>query len=257
MPESGSYMKGLTGLLLLAVVATGCRKEEDPAEFEKLSFDAGEVLAKLPSGLTGSNDPSAIECIGHIESALDMSAFITSMEVPADAEKSNKESTTDGDEWYWTLFHEGKNFTLYWIFDEDASGKNWSMEIQYGAGPGYDFIDAWESGDGSKGEVKYNFTWSYIDNAESGGDYQESFWQYSWDTDVSGRYMFNRYYESEDPGFNFYLHYELVINPDGSGTIDYFSLDSLFYHAEWDVPGNGSSIYYLGDFLQPGSWTTG
>jgi hypothetical protein len=54
MPESRSYLGGLTGLLLLAVVAAGCKKKEDPAEFEKLSFNAGEVLAKLPAGLTGS-----------------------------------------------------------------------------------------------------------------------------------------------------------------------------------------------------------
>ena len=73
--------------------------------------------------------------------------------------------------------------------------------------------------------------------------------------DDSGIYSFNWYYESEDPEFTYYQHYDLTINPDGSGTFEYYSKDALFYHSAWDLLGNGSSIHYLGDFEQTGSWT--
>lgn len=257
MLKSGFYLEGLTLLLILVVVAAGCNKEDDPPEFQKLSFNAEEVLAKLPAGLTGSSNPSARECIGHIESALDMSDFINSMEGPVDAQRSTKKSATEEDEWYWPWIHEGMDFTLYWTYNEDASVRYWSMDIEYGAGSRYDYIDAWESEDGGDGEVKYYFKWAYIFNGGPVENYEELFWKYTWLTDESGTYSYNWFYESGDPRYDYYIHYVLNVNPDSSGTIDYYSTDLLFYHADWDVSGNGSWRYYLGDIEQSGTWTVG
>jgi len=255
--KTKKYLNGLTGLLVLSIVAVGCKKEVVPAEFESISFDAAEVLEKLPVGLTSSNDASAKECVGFIESALDMTLFIDNMKVPEDAQKSAKKSTSGADEWHWSWHFGGESFTFYWTYDEDASRKNWSMDIQFGAGPRYDYVDAWESKDGGEGEVMYNFTWAYIYSGESMEDYEALFWKYTWELDNSGAYKFNWFYESEDLEYNYYLHYDITINPDGSGTIDYYSMDALFYQSEWDVLGKGSWTYYLGDFEQSGIWTVG
>ena len=46
-------------------------------------------------------------------------------------------------------------------------------------------------------------------------------------------------------------------NADGSGFIDYYLEDVLFYHMEWDALGNGSWVYYLGDSELTGTWTAG
>ncbi len=251
------YLKGLIGLLLLAVVAGGCKKEEEPPAFEKMSFDSQEVLSKLPAGLTSSNDEYAQQCVGFIESAVDMSSFMGNMVPPENAQKSDKKSAMAGDTWSWTWSYGGESFTFYWTYDEDNSKRYWSMDIQFGAGPMYDYIDAWEMKDGSQGEMVYNFNWVYIYGGEPEEDYVDLYWKYTWSVDQSGKYQVHWYYDSSDAEYNYYLHFHIVINPDGSGYIDYYSMDALFYHMEWDALGNGSWVYYIGDSEYSGTWTTG
>jgi len=100
--------------------------------------------------------------------------------------------------------------------------------------------------------VVYSFNWVLI--YEDVDDYEDLHWTYRWSVDASGNYQFEWTYDSNDLEVNYYLKYNIVINEDGSGTLDYYLNDSLFYHIEWDAAGNGSWIYYLGDFTQSGTW---
>ena len=238
--------------LLLVVLFAGCKKDEDeiPEDFAELAFDGQEVLDQLPQGLLNSGDQMAQECVAMIEGALDMSAFQANLIVPDNAVRSSKKAT--GGTWYWSWNYMGELWTFYWTHSEDASKNYWTMQIQYGNGEKYDYITAWEYKDGSGGEVVYSFNWVLI--YEETCDYEDLHWTYRWNVDSSGNFQFEWTCDSDCLEVNYYMNYDIVVNADGSGTLDYYLNDVLFYHIEWDAAGNGSWIYYLGGYTQSGTW---
>jgi hypothetical protein len=249
------FFRGCIVFSLFAILVAGCKKDEEvPPQFEELTFDAQEVIAMLPDGLLASNDPKAQECVEMIEQALDMSAFQDNLVVPDNAVHSAKKSS--GDTWSWTWYYMGETWTFYWAYDEDASKKYWTMEIQFGDGDRYDYITAWEMKDGSAGEVVYSFNWVglYEQNAE---DYVDLHWTYRWEKNSSGTYSFSWTYDSDSTEYDYFMDYNIVIFADGSGTLDYYFYDELFYHMEWDALGNGSWHYYFGSLEESGTWTAG
>ncbi len=248
------YTKGLAGLLLMLFLVNGCKKEDEPPQFEQISFDTQEVLDLLPAGLENSNDQYAQECVGMIETALDMSDFIDNMEVPPEAVKTAKKGTTGTWSWTWDYIG-GEIWTFYWTYDEDNSKMYWTMEIQFGDGPRFDYIEAWEAKDGSAGEVIYNFNWAGIYDGDTG--YVGLFLRITWEMDSSGNYYYSWYWESDTEEYTYLWRYDIVVNADGSGSVDYYLADELYYHMEWDVLGNGSWAYYFGGLETTGFWVAG
>ncbi|MDF1575591.1 MAG: hypothetical protein P1P86_10430 [Bacteroidales bacterium] len=249
-------LRGWVLFFLFAILVTGCNKDEEelPPDFAELSFDDQAVLDRLPDGLLNSTDPKAQECVEMIEEALDMSAFQSNLLVPDNAQRSSKKAS--GETWYWTFSYMGGTWTFYWTFDEDNSMRYWTMEIQFGDGPRYDYITAWENKDGTGGEVVYSFNWVQIYDQEQ-SDYVDLHWTYSWNLDSMGNYYFTWSYDSDGIEYDYYMNYSIVINADGSGELDYYFLDELYYHMEWDAAGNGSWHYYFGGLDETGSWTAG
>lgn len=241
-------------LMLFAIVFSGCKKEEETPEFAELSFDAEEVMGKLPAGLKSSDDQYAQQAVGYVESALDMSSFIDDMNPPDDAVRSSKKAS--GDSWSWTVSDGSMSYTFYWTYEEDNSKSYWTMDIQFGDGPLFNYIYAWETKDGKQGEVEYNFNWVAAYGEEDPGEFEDLYWRYSWVIDGSGNYTFSMKYDSNDPEFDYLTHYDVVVNSDGSGTVDYYFSDEPFYHMDWDAVGNGSWIYYAdGTEFMSGNWT--
>ncbi len=242
--------------MALMLLATACEKKEETPEFQQLSFDSEAVLEKLPDGLMSCTDEYARECVGMIEDALDMSSFLDNMEVPDDAVRSSKKAS--GDTWTWTFSSQGFTWTFYWTYEEDNSKRYWTMDIQFGDGPRYDYIQAWEWKDGHGGEVLYNFNWAYIYEGEAyEEEYDGLFWRYTWEETNDGGYEFRWYYDAADAEFQYFMEYDIIIGSDGSGQIDYYFYDELYYHMEWDVTGAGSWTYYFGDTEMSGSWPAG
>lgn len=241
-------------LLLFALFFTSCDKEEETPEFQSIAFNSEEVLNKLPTGLISSDDTYAQQAVGAIESALDMSSFMDDMTPPDDAERTSKKAS--GDTWSWTVSDGTMSYTFHWSYEEDNSKKYWTMDIQFNDGPLFNYISAWETKDGKQGEVLYNFNWVEAYGEEDPVEYEDLYWRYSWNIDASGKYTFSWDYDSSDPEYEYFLRYEIVVNDDGSGSIDYYSADELFYHMEWDAMGNGSWAYYSdGTETISGSWT--
>jgi hypothetical protein len=180
------------------------------------------------------------------------------MEVPENAQKSAKKSAAAGDTWSWSWNYLGQPFTFYWTYDEDNQKRYWSMDVQYGASDRYNYIDAWEYKDGSGGEVIYNFNWVLLYEYEGDPmDYEDLYWKYTWTLDSSGAYHFDWYWDSSDPEYDYFVHYDITVNADGSGTIDYYSAGVLFYAMLWDALGNGSWTWYFGNSIHTGEWTAG
>lgn len=248
--------RGCIVVFLFAILFAGCNKEGDelPPEFSEFSFDEQEVIDMLPDGLLASNDPKAQECIVMINEALDMSAFQDNLEVPDNAIRSSKKSS--GDTWSWTFSYGGETWTFYWTYSEDGSKEYWDMEIQYGDGDRYDYLTAWVMKDGSAGEVIYSFNWVQLYDQEYMG-YTDLHMTFSWSMDSSGAYHFAWTYEGISTEYDYIMEYSFLINADGSGELDYYYYDQLFYHMEWDAAGNGSWNYYFGGIEESGTWTVG
>jgi len=246
-------------LAAMTLVASGCKKEEDPPdpeEFAALSFDAEQVLEKIPDGLKNSDDEYAQDCYQNIEDALDMSDFIGQMEVPDNAVRTDKKST--GGTWRWTWNYAGQSYTFYWTYEESGGKRWWTMEIQMGSGPRYDYITAWEMMDGSEGEVEYNFEWALIAEGEEYDEGDFVFWRYHWKLDTTGKYTFNWIVDSSDSEYETAWEYDVVVNDDGSGSISYYLMDELFYFWQWNTDGSGSWEYYIdGDVFMSGTWAAG
>lgn len=248
-------MKGFAGIMMISLILFGCGKDEEVnPEFQNMSFDGQEVLDKLPAGLLNSNDEHAEECISMIEDALDMSDFIEDMDVPLGAEKVAKKAS--GDTWKWSVDVQGYLYTFFWTYSEDAAKHYWTMEIQVDGGTKYAYIQAWEYKNGSGGQVKYNFNWTAA--AYGSTEIDDLFWTYSWTLDESENYLFNMTWDADGGSEDYYLSYDVVVNSDGSGFIEYWLRTYLVYEMMWDALGNGTWTYYSGgEELMSGSWTAG
>lgn len=254
--KSTILKRGWIILFLIAILSVRCNKDGDdlPPEFKELSFNDQEVIDKLPDGLLASTDPKAQECVVMIMEAMDMSAFQDNLEVPDNAQRLSKKAT--GDTWTWTFSDGSGTWTFYWTYSEDSSKEYWTMEIQYGEGDRYDYIVAWEMKDGSAGEVVYSFNWVQLYDQEY-MDYVDLHMTFSWSLDGSGAYHFGWTYEGNSSDYEYVMEYSILIKPDGSGELDYYYYDQLFYHMEWDAAGNGSWTYYYVGTQESGSWTAG
>lgn len=240
----------------MALITTACTKEEDPPEeLQKLSFDSEAVLDMVPDGLKNSNDDYAEDCYSFIESAVDMSQFIDNMEVPDNAQKS-KSKAAGAETWQWSWNYGGDSFTFYWSYEESGGKRYWTMDIQYGSGPRYSYIDAWENSDGTGGEVTCNFGWVAAASGEILDENEFLYWRYTWTLDGSGAYHMEYKMDASDDEYDYFIRYEVVINADGSGTVDDYMAGELIYHMEWDVLGNGTWVYYIGgEEYMSGLWT--
>lgn len=251
------FLKGLAGLVLMTMFIVGCSKEEDPPEqFQSLAFDSEAVMDMVPDGLKNCDDDHAQECYSFIESAVDMSQFIDNMEVPDDAQRSLSKAASGAETWQWSWNYGGESFTFYWSYEETGGKRYWTMEIQYNNGPRYNYIDAWENMDGSGGEITYNYGWAGVLSSEPMEEEFLVYWTYSWSLDASGAYHLSFNWNSNEIEYDNYIVYEAVINANGSGNIDYYLMDELYYHMDWDVMGNGSWVYYInGEEYMSDIWT--
>ena len=182
-----------------------------------------------------------------------MTDILDDMEVPDGATKSLSKSSDQA--WQWTWNYGEESFTFYWTYEENSSKRYWTMDIQSGSGPRYNYIDAWETMDGKQGELTYNWGWAAIYGGEELDDTEFIYLKYTWSQDASGAYNLS-YILDGDSEYEVYNRYDCVINANGSGTIDYYFLDALLYHMDWDMIGNGNWSYYIeGEVLLEGSWS--
>ncbi len=259
MKKFNKYFLPLLLIVLIAFVST-CKKDEEtaPPTFQSLSFNDEEIIDRIPDAMLNSTDENAQQCVSDIESAADWSGFYSNFTPPSNATKVSSKSTNSEGTWKWTYpIDASHSVTFYWTYEETSTKYTWTMDVQYNDGPMYDYVDAWELKDGTQGEVKYNFAWVCVYDEEYSDNCDDLFWIITWNKNSSGVINYTFVYESSDPEYSYYLKYELVSNPNGSGTLDYYYLgDYWHYHYEWDSEGNGSWVWYMsGEVYMSGSWT--
>lgn len=252
-------MKNLTGkllamLMILALIHSCSKDDTDDfaREFESIAFDSEVITDMLPDNLKNSDNSYAQQVVAYVESATDFAAFSHAFTPPENAVKVGKKST---ESYTWSWNYDGTHImTMYWTYSEDATKNYWDVEIQFNDGERYSYVSAWEMKDGTAGEIYYNFAWICVWD-ESEEDCENIYWKYSWSVDDSGNYEFTYLIESEDDEFETTLKYITKVNADGSGQVDYFFYDELYYHFEWDAVGNGSWVWYYGESEQSGTWS--
>jgi hypothetical protein len=261
------FHKYFLPLLLVVLIAfvTGCKKDDDddePPTFEGFSLTEEEIIDRIPVGLLNSSNENAQACVDAIESAADWSAFYSDLIPPAGAVKVSSKSTSSEGTWKWTQPYEGHTISFYWTYEETATKYIWTMEIQFDDSPRYGYIEAWELKDGTQGEVRYNFQWICFYNElyyeEYNEDCEDLYWVYTWTMNPSGVINYTFIWETSDTEYLYFLKYELVLNPDGSGTLDYYSVGAFdHWHYEWDALGNGTWVWYTEgtEVSGSGSWT--
>jgi len=173
--------------------------------------------------------------------------------VPDNARRSDFKGS--GDTWQWSWSYGGESLTLYWTYDESGGKRYWSMDISYNNSPRYDYIDAWETMDGSQGEMVWNCGWAAIMDDPDYDEAEFLYWKYTWTKDTSGGYQIDYYWDGDGLEYDYYIWYSVYIAADGSGNVDYYIMDQLVYHMEWDVTGAGNwSFFSGGQEFDSGSW---
>lgn len=74
----------------------------------------------------------------------------------------------------------------------------------------------------------------FIGQMELSADAQktsEDTWSWTWNY-LGQVWTYYRTYDANDQDYEYYMHYDIHLNDDGSGTIDYYFYDELFYHME-------------------------
>jgi|GEM_PF-1804883 len=249
-------------VFVLTVVLTSCKKDDDGTtsfqgdEFGSLSFNEDEIISKVPDGLKNSTDPNAASCLSVIESAIDMSTFVDNMTPPESATVVSTKSTEVNTTYTWSWAYQGQSFTFFWTYREDAAKYYWDMQIQLGTNPAMDYISAWEMKDGSQGGIEYNFNWVCLMNESYTSECMDYYWTYSWSEASDGTWTLGWVAESGQGTEGSAISYEVIINPDGSGSAEYYIGGALYYDYLWDALGNGSWAWYVGGSeYASGTWT--
>lgn len=239
---------------------TSCSKDDDPPKapaFEETSFDHEAILAKVPEGLKNSDDTYAQSCYGYIQQALSWNAFSSVLTPPEGAEQVSSKSTDDGRVTYrWSAVYGDWTYTYYWTYEKTSTQHVWTIEFQFNDGPAYPYLTLTELLDGTGGTAEYNFNWLCYFADEDSESCEDLRYFYTWEAESDGTYRLNWSWESGTSDVTYFLSYEIVLNADGSGNLEYYSEDELLYSMEWDAVGNGSWVFYLdGETYMSGSWS--
>jgi hypothetical protein len=239
-----NFFSALLALFILSLTFSCSKDKDDDVKQtpETLQFSKEEIINVLPAALKTSENEHAQDLVDYVKSAVDMSAFFDQLTPPENAQRISSKSGSIQYKWKY-MDYAGGSISMYWTYSENSSKNTWSLEIQYNNGPRYKYIDAWQNKDKSAGEIKYNFMWVCAYQS-SGTDCQEVYYIYQWNKSSNGTYTFKWFWEAA--GYNGYFwQYDLVINPDGSGTLELTSYGEKWYYYQWNAQGHGSVTYYF------------
>lgn len=214
----------LSTLFVSSIVFNGCKKDEEEKEVRKAPTGLTETKVELPSGMTSSSDPNVQMAVGYANMFNGISGMAASLEIPENATKISDFSDLKTNEECYSWTYAG--ITVYYLYSETTDKYKWTM---YYSDPSYNIIKSKiyyieQSKTETTGKLEY---YNYISNGEVIGTWK-------WDETSTG------------------IDYEYVdaiqslnasINNDGSGVLQYYLDNSLFYSVNWNSAGHGSYTY--------------
>jgi hypothetical protein len=237
----------LSGLLVLSLVI-GCGDDDDDSTTGPGPQGPPDVAMNeitVPSGLENVQDPMAQQALQYILGANSFTNWASYF----DPDKKSVGAALDGPPWTETWTENGLTITM--TIDEDESGYYWDIVLDGTDGEyEYDeflFIESWQTTDGTTGEMLI-----YDPETQTG----DELFSWAWDTASDGTYTLEM--ADYDAGEKIVI----IINPDGSGSLDYYYWDDveeewvLSFGFSWDADGDGEWTEYNedGSVADSGDW---
>ncbi|UII19352.1 hypothetical protein [Fulvivirga ligni] len=237
-------IKYLAYSFALVVALASCSKDdevkpENDLEQAELSFSAENPPIEIPTALQNSDNEYAVQISGWL-SAINVNLAEQVKNIPEGAEVSTTPITAKSTGgriaataenvlvYTWSYGGQGQSITIAYQVSE--SDDKYKFDIFYDFdGEGYiHYVHAEEYKNRKEGFIDYLF----------GGDTYVL--RYQWKQDADGTFYFD-FLAEEFMGYRV----SVVVNPDQSGTIEYFIEGELNVKATWNSTGtSGSWIYY-------------
>jgi hypothetical protein len=212
--------------LLIFVAATfigGCSSSDDdpagPSGDTPPEFNGSGTTVTVPTGMANSGDPMANQAIGFINMANGMSAhggWFTPPSGMRAAEGSWEES--------WS--YEGMTVTL--IVTETSTMYTWDVYIDGTIDDivfdNHHFYHAWTTLDGSCVGLEF-YAYDEFDGQL----------EWTWCTESDGTFTMSFIFGDYVDSFTI----DILVNPDGSGEVDYAFNGTTVLFVSWDALGNG------------------
>ncbi len=191
-----------------------------------------DINIVVPSGMANSQDPMAQLAVAYIQMANSISGYGGWFD-PPNGMRAAAES------WEYTWTEGGLTITL--VVEETSTMYTWDVWVDGNDGY-YDYdnwhmFHAWEYIDGSCGGLEFYAIDEYMG---------ELYWD--WCTDSEGVFTMTFYTSYE--GYS--TEIELVVYPDGSGSLSYYFDGALDMLVEWNADGSGQWWTY--NPADSGSW---
>jgi hypothetical protein len=234
--------------VLTAFLLFSCHKDKpEDLVYRDLSFDPVSLLDQIPYGLKVSEDPYAKLVYGDIAYMLDWGEFSNQLILPDSAIKMS--SGASAGTYTWNLNTGSLLLLINLTFSREGNEYQWQEKIQYGpVGTPNEYLTAQEYESGDSGSLQYNTRW-FCGLNQLTDPCDPLYRQYKWKMidDNSIFYQVKMKDQTVVPAM--YLEYRLILNSDGSGTINAYSGTEQYYTAAWDSLGNG--IYSLHEGEEP------
>ncbi|MEQ8928010.1 MAG: hypothetical protein RLO81_19490 [Fulvivirga sp.] len=241
--------------LLFVIALTSCKDDEDstPAqslENAELSFSASETPIELPAAMLSSDDPVAQQAVGYVQQINSMTNQLSLFDVPAGATKSTtpigKKSSDNGrtEEDYLVYTYTDGDYSVAYQISETTT--HYVFELFWKLSPESDYIKI--VGAQESKLIREGFL-EYFDF--SGQNQNEFVFRYEWSEDPNGVLYFDLLTANDAFRIN------AIINPNNSGSINYYADGDLFYTINWNADGSGSWIQFdsEGNSVNSGEWS--
>ncbi|QSE96572.1 hypothetical protein [Fulvivirga lutea] len=240
-------------LLAFTIVLAGCNDDDDSTpsqslENAELSFSASDTPIELPAAMLASDDPNAQLAVGYVQQINGLSTQLSLFEVPAGATKSTtpigKKGAENGrteEDYLVYTFTDGDYSVAYQISETTT---HYVFELFWKFTPESDYVKIVKAQESKL--IREGFLEYYTGQAES-----EFVFRYEWFEDPDGVLYFDLLTSDDEFRIN------AIINPNNSGTIDYYINGVIFYEISWNADGSGSwrSYDFEGNLSETGEWT--
>lgn len=242
-------------LLVVAVFAFSCSKDDDPGLEEKtLSLAGSSEVVVAPTAMQASQDPQAQQAVEWIASANAMTQYLGYLKAPAGASKSSERITasngrvkTTGDVVVYTWHDDQSDYTIGYQISEASDSYVFEVFMKYpGQTEWLKYFHAEEKKDRSAGFMKVYDIFGILDQGNSA-----ILLTYEW-THSGDIFTFTM-----TDGFGGSV-IELTLNEKTkAGSVIYTTDGVKEYEMSWDAAGNGSWTLYdeEGNVSDSGEWT--
>jgi len=240
-------------IALMAFLSSSCHKDKpEDLVYHDLTFNPASLLEQIPAGLKGSEDPYARLVYGDMAAMLDWGEFSDQLILPDSVTKTLSGAVAETYQWN---LNTGSLFLLVNLtFSKAGNEYQWQEKIQYGpVGAPNEYLTAKEYEPGDSGSLQYNTRW-FCGLNQLTDPCDPLYRQYKWKMidNSSIFYQVKMKDQTLEPALN--LEYRLILNTDGSGSVNATSGTEQYYHAAWNNLGSGIYSLYKGEVPETHEW---